>query len=58
MPLVDDRDQAWRDFAGWRANYDTVLVTLAGFVMAPYAAWPSDRAPVRPHRAPIRGRRH
>lgn len=58
VPLVDDRDKAWSDFAGWRVNYDTVLVTLAGFVMAPYATWSSDRAPVRPHRAPVRRRRH
>src|SRR3954447_12171823 len=29
VPLVADVDQAWRDFAGWRVNYDTVLVPLA-----------------------------
>lgn len=44
MPLVDDRDQAWRAFAGWRVNYDTVLLTLAEFVHAPYAPWTSDRS--------------
>jgi hypothetical protein len=44
VPLVDDRDQAWRDFNGWRVNYDTVLVTLANLVMAPYAPWSSDRS--------------
>ena len=44
LPVVDDREQAWRDFAGWRVNYDTVLVTLAGLVMAPYAPWSSDRS--------------
>ena len=44
VPLVDDRDQAWRDFAGWRVNYDVVLVQLAGLVMAPYAPWSSDRS--------------
>ncbi len=38
-----DRDQAWRDFAGWRVNYDKVLLTLATFVDAPEAAWVSDR---------------
>jgi hypothetical protein len=23
-----DRDQAWCDLAGWRANYDTVLLAM------------------------------
>lgn len=44
VPLVADRDRAWRDFAGWRVNYDTVLVTLAGLLFAPYAPWSSDRS--------------
>jgi hypothetical protein len=47
VPLKPDREQAWRDFAGWRVNYDTVLITLAGLVMAPYAPWVSDRSPCR-----------
>ena len=47
-PLHADHDQAWRDFAGWRVNYDRVLITLAGFVMAPYAPWVSDRSPIVP----------
>ena len=48
VPLHSDKDKAWRDFAGWRVNYDRVLVTLAGYVMAPYAPWVSDRSPVVP----------
>lgn len=44
VPLKPDLDQAWRDFSGWRVNYDTVLITLAGFFMAPYAPWSSDRS--------------
>ena len=43
VPLRADRDQAWRDFAGWRVNYDTVLVGLARLVDAPPAPWSSDR---------------
>ncbi len=39
-----DRDQAWKDFAGWRVNYDTVLITLAAFVDPPPAPWISDRS--------------
>ena len=44
VPLKPDRDQAWRDFAGWRVNYDTVLIALCVLVMAPPAIWSSDRA--------------
>lgn len=44
IPLRPDRDQAWHDFAGWRVNYDTVLLALAALTMAPYAPWSSDRS--------------
>jgi hypothetical protein len=44
LPLVADRDLAWRDFQGWRVNYDAPLITLAAFVSAPYAPWSSDRS--------------
>jgi len=44
VPLRADRDQAWHDFTGWRVNYDRVLVTLAGFLVAPYGPWSSDRS--------------
>lgn len=44
VPMKGDREQAWRDFAGWRVNYDTVLLSLAGLTMAPYAPWVSDRS--------------
>jgi hypothetical protein len=43
LGVKTDRDQAWRDFQGWRVNYDTVLLTLADLTMAPYAPWSSDR---------------
>jgi hypothetical protein len=44
VPIKADRDQAWRDFAGWRVTYDTPLVRLAQLTMAPYAQWSSDRS--------------
>ena len=47
VPLQPDRDQAWRDFAGWRVNYDRVLLALATLTFAPPAPWSSDRAPRR-----------
>jgi hypothetical protein len=56
IPLREDRAQAWRDFNGWRVNYDAVLIALAGLVMAPYAPWSSDRS-VRVRRARMRLRR-
>jgi hypothetical protein len=43
VPLIADRDKAWRDFNGWRVNYDAVLVALAGLTAAPPAPWSSDR---------------
>jgi hypothetical protein len=45
IPLKPDREQAWRDFAGWRVNYDRALILLCGLVMAPTAPWSGDRAP-------------
>ncbi len=43
VPIKEDRDQSWKDFVGWRVNYDTVLLALCELVMAPYAPWSSDR---------------
>jgi hypothetical protein len=45
VPLKADREQAWHDFAGWRVNYDAVLLALCTITMAPKAPWSSDRAP-------------
>ena len=44
VPIKPDREQAWRDFAGWRVNYDTVLLALANLTIAPEAPWSSDRS--------------
>ena len=55
VPLKPDRDQAWLDYAGWRVNYDTVLIALCALVMAPPAIWSSDRAV--PHKMRIKARR-
>lgn len=56
VKLRADRDQAWRDFAGWRVNYDAVLIGLAGYTVAPTAPWSGDRA-VPWHRPPRQRRR-
>lgn len=44
VPVRPDVEGCWRDFAGWRVNYDAVLLGLAGLTMAPYAQWSSDRS--------------
>lgn len=43
LPLKD-RENAWRNFCGWRVNYDSVLLPLAGLTLAPLAPWSSDRS--------------
>jgi hypothetical protein len=43
LPLKADLEQAWRDYVGWRVNYDAVLIQLAELTQAPYAPWSSDR---------------
>lgn len=45
LPLKENRNQAWQDFAGWRVNYDHALLALCSLVMAPPAFWSSDRSP-------------
>lgn len=50
VPLKADLEQAWRDYAGWRVNYDSVLLDLARLTMAPYAQWISDRSVPRKRR--------
>jgi hypothetical protein len=44
VPVRPDRERAWRDFRGWRVNYDSVLLAIASLTMAPYAPWSSDRS--------------
>jgi hypothetical protein len=52
VPVRPQREQCWRDFQGWRVNYDTVLLALAGLTAAPYAPWSSDRS-LRYRRPPM-----
>jgi hypothetical protein len=58
VPVKPDREQAWRDFAGWRVNYDAVLLALAALTVAPPAKWSSDRSLVFPQLAPLTHRRN
>jgi hypothetical protein len=43
VPLKPDRQQAWSDFAGWRVNYDRVLLALVDLTMAPESPWTGRR---------------
>jgi hypothetical protein len=56
VPVRPHREQCWKDFQGWRVNYDTVLLALAGLTAAPYAPWSSDRS-LRYQRPPMTRRR-
>jgi hypothetical protein len=49
IPLKPDREKAWIDFAGWRVNYDAVLLALCSLTMAPPAPWSSNLAAIQPH---------
>ena len=44
VPVRPDREACWRDFRGWRVNYDTVLLALAGLTIAPVLA--VDQRPI------------
>lgn len=55
LPMKPDREEGWLAFAGWRVNYDSVLLGLASITMAPEAPWSSDRSLRRPRRKRRRG---
>lgn len=42
VPIVANHDDAWQHFAGWRVNYDSVLVGLQTLTMAPKIPWLSE----------------
>lgn len=43
VALRADRDQAWRDYAGWRVNYDDAVLALCALLKPAPALWSSDR---------------
>ncbi|MGI9624649.1 MAG: hypothetical protein ACR2PK_17590 [Acidimicrobiales bacterium] len=44
VPIVEDRDQAWADFVGWRVNYDQALIAICSMVEAPPGTWTTKTA--------------
>jgi hypothetical protein len=54
-PIDRTDEEAWPNFRGWRANYDTAAVLLARQLDAPPALWTGPRrwpstpvSPIRP----------
>jgi len=43
IPLKQDLDQAWVDFAGWRVNYDASLLGLMRYLRIDPGEWFGDR---------------
>ncbi len=39
VPLVSDRDAAWRDYVGWRVNYDAIIEALYIQFTCPRIDW-------------------
>lgn len=58
VPVVADRDQAWRDFAGWRVNYDASLYVLMERLRIEPGEWfgPTQTVPEPPPASQIRRR--
>jgi hypothetical protein len=54
VPLKADREQAWRDFAGWRVNYDALLLKLYAMVEVAPPVWPPPPPLVAPRRRLVR----
>jgi len=45
LPIKPDREQAWRDFTGWRVNYDAPLNELIDHLKVDAHDWFSARSP-------------
>jgi hypothetical protein len=39
VPLIADREAGWRDFVGWRANYDQIIETSYRLFNCPRVDW-------------------
>jgi hypothetical protein len=48
VPIRADREQAWRDFAGWRVNYDSIIEYAAERFIAPPNPWLTVTSEVSP----------
>jgi hypothetical protein len=39
VPIIADREAAWCDFTGWRANYDAIIEACYGLFTCPRTDW-------------------
>ncbi len=39
VPILADHDAAWRDFVGWRVNYDAIIEAFYGLFTCPRTDW-------------------
>jgi hypothetical protein len=57
FPIERTPEEAWRDFAGWRVNYERAAYAVAAAVFAVPALWSGPRrhavAPIAPIRPPL-----
>lgn len=59
FPLERSAEESWKDFTGWRVNYEAAAYRLADYLSAPPAPWSGSRrkqhlGTVLPHRPPQR----
>jgi hypothetical protein len=57
FPIERQPEDAWPDFVGWRANYETAAYAIAKAIQAPPALWSGPRSfdadPIPPFRPPL-----
>jgi len=54
FPLERSNEEAWRDFVGWRVNYEAAAYAIARAVDAPPALWSGPRRHPIPTIPPLR----
>jgi hypothetical protein len=55
VPLIADRDAGWRDFVGWRANYDHIIEASYKLFNCPRTDWRSASNEPLVERSNVRG---
>ncbi len=53
FPAERDADEAWRNFQGWRVNYEPIVDALTAIIVPPPAPWFVDRPKLGDARLPL-----